>query len=236
MYQQRRFISQYFVLGFTLLAPFAMQAGALSINSTCYVGDCTAVDSLDNNQSTDGGFNIDYTFLDGDTYNISGTFSASYSTIGGSTISIDPVINYLGVAPTVGTDTLNLSFLQNYFDPTCCTWAGTYTESVPLVANGNFGPGSQMSAELFYDGVGVGPVGPLAAPGSYFVSQSSNLDFGAGDTADTLSADYEFHFIFGAGTMPGASQTGVTPEPAPMMLCGLGLLLLGSAMRRRSRP
>lgn len=235
MYHQRRSINRYFVLGLSLIAPFAMQAGAISINSTCYVGDCASVDSLSNGQSADGTFAINYVFGDGDAYDIYGTYGASYSTIGGSTIDIDPVVSYLGGVPTAGTDTIDLMFLQDYFDPSCCTWAGTYTESVPLFATGAFGPGSQMSAQLFYDGVGVGLVGPFAAPGSYFVTQSNNLDFGAQDTSATLAAEYQFLFTIGPGTSPGTSESAVAAEPAPLVLCALGLLMLIFGVRRRNR-
>ena len=237
MHQSRRSISRYFALGLTLLTPLAMQAGALSVNSTCYVGDCTNVDSLSNGQSTAGSFDVNYTFGDGDTYIISGTYNASYSTLGGSTIGINPVVTYTGSDPTAGTDTIVLDFYQDYFDPSCCTWAGTYTESVPLNATGSFGPGSQMSGELFYDGVGVGLVGPFPAPGSYFVSESSNLDFGANDTAATLAADYNFQYTFGEGTQPGAGETGVsaTAEPVSSLLCGSALMMGSLFFMRRNK-
>ena len=197
----------------------------------------TNVDSLGNGQSTSGiPFNFDYTFVDGDTYNVSGNYGASYSSIGGSTIDIDPIISYLGSGPTLGTDTIVLDFYQNYFDPSCCTWAGTYTESVPLVASGNFGTGSEMSGELFYDGVGVGLAGPFSAPGSYFVSQSSNLDFGSSDGLPiaTLSADYNFHYTFGAGTDPGGGEASSTLLSQSLLCCaGSALLLVGILNRRK---
>lgn len=234
MYHHSRSISQYLVLGLTLFAPLVMKAGAISVNSNCYVGICSSVDSLSNGQSSSGSFDVPITFVNGDAYDISGTYAASYSTMGGSTINIDPVVSYLGLVPTIGTDTIDLVYLQDYFDPSCCTWAGTYTESVPLNAHGTFGPGSQMSAQLFYDGVGVGLVGPFTAPGSYFVSKSSNLDFGSRNTESTLEAEYDFHFVFAPGTAPGSGQSA-TPEPAPLVLCGLGLLLLLLGVARRNR-
>ncbi len=233
--RSHRSISLYFVLGLTLLTPLAMEAGAISINSTCYVGNCANVDSVGNGQSTSGSFDINYTFSDSDEYTISGTYGASYSSTGGSTISIDPTVTYIGSGPTLGTDTIVLDFYQNYYDPSCCTWAGTYTESVPLTANGDFGAGSEMQGELFYDGVGVGEVGPYAAPGTYFVTESNNLDFGALDSSATLSADYNFQYTFGAGTDPGAGQTSATPEPAPFVLCGSALVLGSIVFMRRNK-
>lgn len=236
MYRSHRSVSRSLVLGLTLLTPLAIQAGAISINSTCEVGNCTDVGSIGNGQSTNGSFNFDYMFGDGDTYDISGTYGATYSTIGGSTISIDPTVTYIGTDPTAGTDTIVFDFYQDYFDPSCCTWAGTYTESVPLEASGNFGAGSRMSGDLFYDGKGVGRVGPFPAPGAYFVTESNNLDFGKDNTIATLSADYNFHFRFGKGTDPGADESASpTPEPATFLLCGSVLVLGSMFLIRRNK-
>jgi hypothetical protein len=238
MHHQRRSWNTYLVFALSLAAPIAMRAEAVTVNAVCAVGDCAAPDSLSNGQSTSGTFNVNLTFGDGDSYDVSGSYSASYSTVNGSTIAINPVLTYTGVAPSLGTDTIHISAQQDYFDPSCCTWAGTYTESVPLVAVGGFGAGSQMSAELFYDLVGVGEVGPLAAPGSYLQTKSANLDFGSLDTADTLDAYFGFNFTFGKGTLPGATEgasAAATPEPASFVLCGLGLLALTGGVYRRNR-
>jgi hypothetical protein len=238
MHHQRRSWNTYLLFALSLAAPIAMQAEAVSVNTVCIVGtNCAAPDSLGDGQSTSGTFNVNLDFADGDTYNVSGSYGASYSTLNGSTISINPVVTYTGVAPSHGTDTIHIDALQNYFDPSCCTWAGAYTESVPLVAQGSFGAGSQMSAQLFYDLIGVGQVGPLAAPGSYLITKTSNLDFGALDTSDTLAADFEFDFTFAQGTLPGAGENAstATPEPASLVLCGLGMLAMTWGAYRRNR-
>ena len=236
MHHQRRSWNMYLVFALSLAAPFTMRAEAVSVNSVCEVGNCATPDSLSNGQSTSGTFNVNFNFVDGDTYNISGNYAASYSTLNGSTIAINPIVTYTGAAPSLGTDTIQLSALQNYFDPSCCTWAGTYTESVPLVATGGFGAGSQMSGQLFYDLVGVGMVGPFAAPGSYSQTKSANLDFGALDTSDTLAADFVLDFTFGQGTLPGAAEgASSTPEPESFVLCGLGLVALCGGVYRRKQ-
>jgi hypothetical protein len=225
------------ILGFTLCAPFAAKSGAIDVNGTCELGDCSSVDSLSNGMSASANFNFDYTFGDGDTYNISGSYSASYSSITGSTISVEPVITYVGASPSADTDTVNLALLQNYFDSSAGSWAGTYTEDVPLDLGGPVGPGSTISGELFYDGVGVGLAGPFG-PGSNFVTESASLDFGANDTSDTLSAAFDFAVQFGAGTQPGASADAVTtPEPMMALPFGLSLILIacGVCWRHRSR-
>jgi hypothetical protein len=236
MYHQRRSWNTYLVFALSLAAPFAMRAEAIRVDSVCIVGDCANPDSLSDGESTSGTFSVNLTFGDGDSYNISGNYGASYSTVGGSTIAINTIATYLGTAPSLGTDTISLSALQNYFDPSCCTWAGTYTESVPLVGTGSFGAGSVMSGQLFYDLIGLGRVGPFPAPGSYFETKSASLDFGPLDTSDTLAADFHFNFIFGAGTLTGATEgAGSTPEPASFVLSGLGLLAMTWGAYRRNR-
>jgi hypothetical protein len=236
MHHQRRSWNTYLVFALSLAAPISMRAEAVSVNSVCIVGDCSSPDPLSDGQSTSGTFNVDLDFLDGDTYNVSGSYAASYSTVDGSTISVNPVVIYTGVAPSLGTDTIELNALQDYFDPSCCTWAGTYSESIPLVATGGFGAGSEMSGQLLYDGESVGLVGPFPAPGNYLQNKSANLDFGALDTSDTLAAEFEFNFIFGQGTQPGAGESASsTPEPASFVLCGLGLLALTGGVYRRNR-
>jgi hypothetical protein len=233
MHHLRRSWNTCLVVALSLAAPVALRAEAVSVNAVCEVGDCASPDSLGNGQSTSGTFNFNFGFADSDTYNISGSYAASYSSVNGSTISINPIVTYTGPGPSLGTDTIQLDALQNYFDPSCCTWAGTYTESVPLVGVGGFGAGSLMSGQLFYDLVGVGLVGPYAAPGSYFQTKSANLDFGAQDTSDTLAADFEFNFTFGQGSSPGATEgASSAPEPASVFLCGLGLLTLAGVYRR----
>jgi hypothetical protein len=240
MYFQRRSTNRCFVSGLILFAPLIAQAGAISVNSTCEVGDCTpaglAADAIGDEESTSGTFNFNFSFGDGDQYNVAGTYGASYSTSAGTAIGVDPVITYIGGAPSVGTDTLNFSLLQDYFDPSCCTWAGTYFETVPLISVGSFGPGSEMSGELLVDAESVGLVGPYSSPGSYLVTTSTFLDFGAADTNAILSDQFNIYDTFGAGTLPGASQSASpTPEGRTAILCGLGLLVWGYRMRRRNR-
>jgi hypothetical protein len=147
---------------------------------------------------------------------------------------VDPIVTYTGSAPSVGTDTISFSFLQDYFDDSVGSWAGNYTESIPLSLSSLAGPGSSASGELFYDGAGVGPES-LSGPGSSIFTQTTALDFGAQNTADTLSAAFNFEFVFGAGTQPNASAASVTPEPMTVILCGFGLVAVYGARRRNLR-
>ena len=171
---------------------------------------------------------------DGDAYDISGNYSASYSTADGSAISINPLVTYIGTMPSVATDTLDFSMFQSYFDTSCCTWAGLYSESIPLYLSNLAGPGSSISGELFYDGQGVGLVGPYG-PGVYSETRSANLDFGNLNTSPFLAAEYDFSFVFGAGTLPGADASAATPEPELAIPCGLVLILASYLLRRQDR-
>lgn len=234
MNHTRRFTSCSMIFGLTLCAPFTAKSASISLNGTCEVS-CSFTAPLTNDESTSGTFSFDYTFLDGDVYNIAGSYGATYSTLNGSTISVDPTITYEGASPSVGTDTLNFDLSQEYFDTTCCTWAGTYYETIPLFLASTAGPGSTISGQVLYDGVSVGLVGPFG-PGTYSFSESANLDFGALNTDPTLAADFELTGKFGAGTLPGttASSITATPEPATALPCGLGLILIYYGLRRRN--
>jgi len=230
----RRFTPYSLILGVTFFAPSIVKSASINVNGNCEVG-CSFAAPLSNGQSTSGTFNFDYTFLDGDIYNFAGNYSATYSTLNGSTISIDPTITYEGVTPSVGTDTIDFNLTQDYFDSSCCTWAGTYYETVPLFLASTAGPGSTIAGQVSYDGESVGLVGPFG-PGTYSVSESANLDFGGLDTDPTLLADFEFLDKFAAGTLPDttASSTNATPEPAMFFPCGLGLILISYGFRRRN--
>jgi hypothetical protein len=230
MYYQTRF----FLLGCILLAPFTAKPATITVNNVCEV-NCSAPDTLTNDTSTDGSFGFVFAFGDGDSYDVSGDYSASYSSGDGSTIAVTPIVTYLGSAPSVANDTIDFALFQNYFDTSCCSWAGTYTETVPLSLSALAGPGSSVSGQLFFDGQGIGLVGPYG-PGTYLQTVSAPMDFGALDTNPSLSAEFDFSFVFGAGTQPGVSASASTvPEPVTAIPSGLGLILIGLARRRRNR-
>jgi hypothetical protein len=234
MIYTRNFVPCCLILGFTLCVPFAAKPAAILVNNTCE-GTCSP-GALSNGNSTSGGFNFDYTFSDGDVYDVSGSYSASYSNVTGSTIVVDPTFTYVGAAPSVGNDTLEFDLYQFYSDANCCTWAGTYSETVPLALSSATGPGSTISGQLLFDGQSVGLAGPFG-PGNYLVSESADLDFGPKDSSPFLLADFAFTAQFDTGTTPGAGASGApTPEPAMDLTCGLGLILFVCIARRRNRP
>jgi hypothetical protein len=98
-----------------------------------------------------------------------------------------------------------------------------------------------VSAELFFDGQGLGLVGPFG-PGSHYGQNSVNLTGLSNPqdpTGNTLLADYQFTYDFQAGTAPGASASSPSPVPEPAQTLPVGLALAGIACycllaRRRS--
>ena len=215
------------------LAPFAAKAGSIQVNGTCEVGTCPLpTDSLGDTQSNSGTFDFDVTVgVHSDLYEVSGSYSASYTHAGGSTIQVNPTVTYMGGTTTSTTDTITFDYFQNYVDPIGSSWDGTYEESVPLFLSANAGPSSTVQGQLEYDGQTVGVVGPFG-PGTYYVSNSKAL---SGLTAgNTLMADYNFVFTFDPGTVSGAGASSTTPEPSLAIPTGLGLLCFLYGARRRT--
>ena len=233
----QRFKCGYLAPGLMLLLPWAAKPGAIEINGICQpTYDCTTAGlqsgALGNGKSASGSFSINDTLGDGDTYNISGDFFSSYSNTTGNEIVINPVAKYTGPGPSAGTDTITLDFLQDFLDPRPGSWAGPYTETIPLSSTGSFGPGSSIGAQLLYDTVGIGAVS-CPAPGSCFFEETTSLDFGAADSSSFLAADYNFTFVFGRGTAVGALAAAGAPEPAMLMPGGLALLAIGLMVWRK---
>lgn len=220
------------------IAASSAKPAALLLNGTCEVGNCTSVDSIGLGQNI-GPSAFAFIYADGpDTYNLSGTYAASYSSAG-TFIVLNFSVIYTGISPSTGNDTLTFDMLQDYFDSGPGTWDGTYTETVPITIGGQVGTSSSVSANLFYDGQGVGQVGPFVGPGSYNGTQSADL---TGLDGDTLGADFQFVFDFTPGTQPGAGSTVLLspapiPEPPQSVPAALALFALFGAclVRRRSR-
>jgi hypothetical protein len=234
----RRLSTPFFVfMAVTLVVPFAAKSASVELNGTCEVNpSCTTLTAIGNGQSTSGSLNFTYSFANGDTYAVTGTYAASYSTTAGSTIAFDPVVTYTGAGPSAGTDTLTLQMLQDYLDATPGSWAGSYTETVPLTLSSLAASGSTISGELMYDSLTVGLIGPFGI-GTNTGTKTTALDFGALDTSNTLHATYNIYITFAQGSRPGASgaSPAAVPEPALIIPGGLCLLALVFLARRQNR-
>lgn len=220
---------RYSLVAFLLLLPSVVLAGDIQIDGVCVLGTCPpptgTSDALQLGQSigpTPGSSSVAF---GADPYSVAWTFAAAYTALGTS-LSVDPVVTYTGASPSTTNDVITFNFFQNYYDASAGTWNGAYTETIPLNILGNVGAGSTASAELFYDGQGLGLVGPFG-PGYHYGQNTVSL---TGLTASTLSAEYEFTFDFQPGTLTGASES--SPVPEPYQALPLGLALAGLVCRR----
>lgn len=264
MYARNRFRTYASIVACIVFAPLAANAGSIEITTssgtTCYVqndsqlatpasGPCSFGNAISSGGSASSSFNFDITLADGDPYNISGNYLATYTTAGGSYLLVNPTVTYLGSSATTMTDSITLDWLQSIYDNSCCTWAGNYTETVPLTATSGGGVDTTLSGQLGFDEADDGAcptdgssncLPALSADLDQLpttLSASANLDFGDDNTSDYLYADYQFVFNIGEGTEPETEVSGATPEPPPAVLFASGLLLfaVGVLGRRRFR-
>lgn len=208
-------------------APMLSLCAAIQVTnsgiSTCEMGNCASPDALDLGGSVAGTFDYIYTVAaDGDRYSITGSYSASYP--GSASIGFAVVANYIGNASnsTSSADTIAVDLLQNYNfvgNPN-----GLWSAMATLTQTGD-APGSFTEAQLSFNGVGLGLMGPYYGPGSQVFTSSANVS----GLTSPLAGDFNYTFQFAAGT-PAA------PEPAGAGLLALGLLaFLVPAYRRRRR-
>jgi len=222
-----------FVLS-SLIVPLTIHAAAIQVNTTCEMGDCSSAGL----QSSALGFgqsvplsNFNFTYVVGpDTYNVSGSYSASFSSSGTSIFATADAV-YTGTSPSATTDTFSINVLQDYHFLNAGSWDGTYTEHIPV----SVGPGATFSGDLCYDTTHcVGTIGPLSA-GLYDEHQTASL---TGLTGDYLDASFNFIFTFPQGAAPGTSidVLASVPEPAQTVPVALALVGLGTGwfLRKRS--
>jgi hypothetical protein len=182
-------------------------------------------------------FNQVITFADGDVFDVSGTYFASYNS-NGTSILFQPTVTYIGTSPSVANDVISVDLIQQFFDPRPGTWDGLYTESIPVNILGAVGAGSSLSSQLSYSSTGEPTEqsvnGPSPLTGSSGVlSASANL---SGLTGDFLIGDYELTFNLNAGSAPnsGISTDAAVPEPSEMLPAILSLAgVLYAACRHR---
>ncbi|MBV8897067.1 MAG: hypothetical protein JO051_11190 [Acidobacteriaceae bacterium] len=218
----------------SLIVPVTIHAAAIQVNTTCKVGDCSSAGL----QSSALGFgqsipltNFSFNYVVGaDTYNVSGSYSASF-TSSGTSIFATADATYTGTSPSTSSDTLSGNVLQDYYFLNAGSWDGTYSEHIPVSVD----PGATFTGDLCYDTTHcLGTIGPLGA-GLYDERQTASL---TGLTGDYLDASFNFTFMFPQGAAPG---TGINvlasvPEPAQTVPVALALFGLGTGwfLRKRS--
>ena len=199
---------------------------AVEINGTCVSGSCTTPDAISYPGSSSGSNSTNIT-VNGDTFNVLTSFSATFNG-SGTSMTADPTVTYTGSSPLTNTDAITINFFQRFYYPgTSVTWNGTYNENFPFTVATD----TTAAAELFIDGQGIGAVGPYG-PGSYNVSKSANL---SGLNGNYLTYDFQYTFDFNPGAAPGTTVSS-TPEPAqtiPVASAIVGCGLFGLIRRRK---
>ena len=217
-----------------LLTGASAHASVVTLNGTCEInGPCDAT-TLQNTAISSGqsipqtAFSFFYTFAGTtDKYNISGNYAASYGS-GGNAFQVNLGIAYVSNSTNTASlgDTLTVNVFQDIFDNSPGTFDGTYTESVPVTISGSIGSDSSVTANLFYDGEGVGAVGPFVGPGTYLGQQSAYL---TGLTGNYLYEDFQFTYNITAGTNAGGgimvTPTPAVPEPMEMIPVSFSLVI-----------
>jgi hypothetical protein len=220
-------------------APYAVTAG--STPTTCGYGSCTssalAAGALALGGSTTGPYSFNVTASDGDIYNVAGTFNNTFN--GTTFLGFFPTVTYEGNTihggvPAIAQDTVTLDMLQDFTYPgNNISWAGKYTETLPLVLTPG---GSQASGQVLYStvtgsgttvdaGGTVGELGPAFGSGMYTLKGMNNISPLDGNY---LAADFQFTFQFAGGTATPVgsyiSSPGAVPEPAQTIPAAMGLV------------
>jgi hypothetical protein len=209
------------------------QATAISVNGTCELGTCASPDSITSSTPIPTTpFSFAFTAGSGDTFNIAGTYAASYGA-GGSSFVVTVGATYTGGTPS-HADTLTIDMFQNIFDNGPGTFSGTYAENVPLT----LAAGTSATANLFVGvgtpTMGVGLVGPFTGPGNFDGKASANLTLPAGNT---LAEEFQFTESFAAGLVAGTTvSVTAAPEPPETIIAALAcaLFVCAKIFKKRS--
>ena len=207
--------------------------GAISVDGLCEVGNCASPDVLSAGSSISSPFSFTYTFADTDSYQVTGTLTASDTMGSGFSLFVaGPTVTYLGNGggTVSGADTLTIDFLQNFV---VSFTAGSFSESIAGTFGGALASGSSAAGQDFLDGHALPLMGPF--PSSAPFSESFNNVSLSGLTSPLLF-DARFTDVFAAGSAVGATinSNPTVPEPATagLMLAGLTALI---GLRERSR-
>jgi hypothetical protein len=229
------------LLAFFLVAPGLGLASTVDLNGTYQAGNTTQGDPV-----LTGGtsvsltpFGFTYVAGDGDWYAITGNYAASESAAGGTSLTFNVDATYEGngginSTPSAGADTLTFDDYQdfNLAGTTYYTDHGTidgyydeYTGSSITAVGGT------LSAEAFYNTVGLGELGPFGVGSNYQAIDNVHLTT---LTGSVLDEDFKYTFKFASGTTPGGYID--TPEPGGLIpVAAILALCLGIPAIRRSR-
>ena len=227
--------------GLTASSAFAgavLVSGPVSGSPVCEYGNCANPDQVGVGGAVYNGFSFDVTTFSGDEYLISGSISATQSSL--TTFLADVTAEYIGLTPTTSEDAISIDVLQDYFNSGPGTWAGNYEENVPILISAGVGAGTQVYTQLTYGtqaptgtSYTVGSQGPFTGPGAYTANETTFLPLGGGNI---LTADYLFYFDFKPGTV---SDAGVAPIPEPAEMLPMAVLAMAGAgyafLRNRKR-
>jgi hypothetical protein len=194
------------LVALSFAAPSLCQAGIVNANGTCEVGDCHGSNVLSYGSTTgQQPFSFFYRFPNTDTFNVTGLYSASSSS-SGTQIEFNVRAYYLGNSTHTASanDTLVIDLLQSYDFPFDLN--GTYSYSNSFHVGKFVSPNSTAQTDLYYEGRGVGVIGPFTGPGNFSGSASADI----GGLTHPLSADYRYTFFIAAGSVTAAADAEVS--------------------------
>jgi hypothetical protein len=216
-----------------LFASLPLFANTVSVNGTCLQGTCGSPDVLLPGQSTAGTFAGFYTFGNGDTYGITGSWNNSESS-DGLGIGIDPIatITFLGSSsggPAVGNDFMDMLFVQGY---QVNFTSGVFGAGLFGFTTGSFGGGSTIQFLANINSMPLSGSGVFALPSTFSFFNGSNSLSGI---TNPLFLTFEYQVNFGAGTLPGATVyiDQSAPEPSTLILLASGLMSGLAVARKR---
>jgi hypothetical protein len=217
-----------------LAAPMIASPAAITLTvgatTTCEYGNCTNVDTHFPGGGATASPTVTFT-VNGDTYQLLAPFTGMNNSPNGVTFVATPTITYTGATPTAQADNFTIDFLENFTYPGSTT--GTYHEASGAVIEGG-AVGSSFTAQAFYDGTGLGVLGPFTTTGSFMTAEKSL----SGLSGSPLAVDYQFVYDFAAGTTTGGSISAPSsvPEPATYAFALFGGLVLLSARGFKRQP
>jgi hypothetical protein len=185
----------------TWFVPFSAKAGSigLSVDGTCEVGTCASLTALAVGSNVSLPFSLDVTLLNGDTFALAGTVTASNTASSGLLTTQLFYVQYLGnngnnIASQL--DTVTVDAISKF--ATSSLTSGPTTESIAGSLNAGMGAGSSASLQFSASDGLVISLGPYITS-TFNASQSKTETFAA-----TTTWDENFSLTFGAGSTVGS--------------------------------